>query len=79
MGYARIAGIRGGGSALDDYGPEEMLQRFTSIVLSREFRVLRRRLEAFYKDSGAEDAREQAFVEALYTFWGPDRPRAELH
>lgn len=74
-----MTGIRGGGSALDEYGPEELLQRFTSIVLSREFRVLRRRLEAFYRETGAQDAREQAFVEALYVIWEPDRSRAELH
>ncbi len=74
-----MAGIRGGASALDDYGPEELLQRFTSIVLSLEFRLLRRRLEALYRETGAQDAREQAFVEALYAIWEPDRPRAELH
>jgi len=71
--------IRGGAAALDEFGPEELLQRFTTIVLSREFRLLRRRLEAFYREVGAQDAREQAFVEALWTIWEPDRPRAELH
>lgn len=55
------------------------MQRFTSIVLSREFRRLRRRLELFYRETGVDDPREQAFVEALYAIWEPDRPRAELH
>lgn len=49
------------------------------IVLSREFRQLRRRLEQFYRESGAEDPREQAFLEALYAFWEPDRTHSELH
>lgn len=47
--------------------------------MSREFRRLRRRLEQFYRDSGADDAREQAFLEALYAFWEPERSRSELH